>query len=148
MCSGGSLVSGKRFRRRAGARVANARPALAVQGRNVEAGDVLERALSHFEGNDERAEAVRTQWELAKSLRGQGQSPLLLAAAYHAALDLAERSRRDQLVAAIETELREIAELELCAGTCAAPGVPGQTRPIPYWPAGRKLPVSCAVSCA
>jgi tetratricopeptide (TPR) repeat protein len=83
-----------------------------AQGRYDEAAQCLQTAAAHFEQRGERAEAARTVWELARTLRNRDAAPALVAQSLLAALDHAERSRHCHLVAAIEGELQEVAELE------------------------------------
>jgi tetratricopeptide (TPR) repeat protein/predicted Ser/Thr protein kinase len=83
-----------------------------AQGRYDEAVQCLQAAAAPFEQRDERAEAARTVWELARTLRARGAAPALVAQTLLAALDHAERSRHSHLVAAIERELQEVAESE------------------------------------
>jgi tetratricopeptide (TPR) repeat protein len=83
-----------------------------AQGRYEGAMRCLQTALAHFERQGERAEVARTLWEIARTLRQQGEAPARLAAALRTALDAAERSRRDTLVTGIERELRDVAAHE------------------------------------
>jgi class 3 adenylate cyclase/predicted Ser/Thr protein kinase/uncharacterized protein HemY len=65
-------------------------------------------ALSYFESTQERDEIVRTQWEIARTLRDGGASAPLVTRAYLEALARAESARHAPLVRAIEEELHEI----------------------------------------
>jgi class 3 adenylate cyclase len=74
----------------------------------VEAERALNESLRHFEAYRERAEAARTQLELARTFRAQ-KSPLT-SNALQEALERAEDCRRDVLVREIENELKEVDE--------------------------------------
>jgi class 3 adenylate cyclase len=86
----------------------------AAQGQALEAEPLLLRSAAHFDECGEGAEAARCYLYLARVRRQRGAAPLVVVEALHAALDRAERSRRDGLVAAVEAELREVDEAELC----------------------------------
>jgi class 3 adenylate cyclase/predicted Ser/Thr protein kinase len=64
-------------------------------------------ALGYFESTQEREDAVRAHWEIARTLRDSGASAPLVTRAYREALARAERYRHAPLVRDIEEELRE-----------------------------------------
>jgi class 3 adenylate cyclase len=80
----------------------------AAQKRYDEAMRKLRSALAHFESSREQAEAARTLWELARTLRDSEAQTPLVARAYLEVLARAEQCRRTHMVAAIEDELREV----------------------------------------
>jgi class 3 adenylate cyclase len=79
-----------------------------AQGRWEDATRKLRAALVYFENAPDHAEAARTLWEIARTQRTAGYQPPLLTRAFEDALERAEACRRDELVAAIEEELREV----------------------------------------
>jgi serine/threonine protein kinase len=83
-----------------------------AQGRTQEALRCLRTAAGQFELRHEHAEAARAHWEIARTLRLQGADAAQAAPVLLAALQCAERSRRGPLVAELESELRDVAELE------------------------------------
>jgi class 3 adenylate cyclase len=78
-----------------------------AQGRYDEAGRALREALAHFDETQERAEAARVQWEVARTLQAAAAPRPLVARAYLEALARADACRRPALVAAVEQDLRE-----------------------------------------
>ncbi|HYT94729.1 MAG TPA: tetratricopeptide repeat protein, partial [Gemmataceae bacterium] len=88
------------------------------QGRPEESAQSLRTAATWFEQAGESAEAADCLLELARTLRGRGAASILIEEALLAALDRAEDSRRPALVAAVESELREAAPLELGRREC------------------------------
>jgi len=83
---------------------------LRLQGRFAQAENCFQQALRHFEQLEEHGEAARTQFEIAKTLRSRGSK--VAVGEFIAALDRAEKCRRDALVREIETELKEVDALE------------------------------------
>jgi class 3 adenylate cyclase/predicted Ser/Thr protein kinase len=77
-----------------------------AQGRYPEAEAYLRDALKHFDEHNERAEAARTQLELARTLQAAGEMRAFITEAFLDALHRAERCRRDYLVEQIEIELK------------------------------------------
>ena len=69
----------------------------------------LEQALQYFERTDEKGEAARTKFELARTLRARNSK--LSVGALMTALESAEKCRRDALVREIEDELKEVDQL-------------------------------------
>ncbi len=88
------------------------------QGRFDEAQRRLRSALTHFDATEEKAEAVRALWELARTqrdafqaeeeARGRSAKRPSVARAFEEALVRAEQLRRSSLVESIEVELREL----------------------------------------
>src|SRR5207248_4707973 len=68
----------------------------------------LRSALAHFESARERDEAVRTQLEVARTLRDGGAPAPLVTRAYREALACAEACRHPVLVQRAEQELHEV----------------------------------------
>ena len=83
----------------------------AAQGRYAEGEELLRRAALWFDDGGELANAARAYLKLAR-LRKQGKLGLPRESLL-AALDRAERSRRDALIADVERELAEVDEVEL-----------------------------------
>lgn len=87
--------------------------ARAAQGDEAEAERLLCRAAAYFGDFGETAEAARTWLDLARTRRQSGSPSTLQSEALEAALEHAEVSRRDALLAEIEAELRETDEAAL-----------------------------------
>jgi tetratricopeptide (TPR) repeat protein len=85
------------------------------QRRYEEAEDALQAALRWFDDYHERAEAARTQLEIARTLRSRRASKRLRTQALLDALDRAERCCRDVLVREIEAELTQIDAASYCS---------------------------------
>jgi class 3 adenylate cyclase/tRNA A-37 threonylcarbamoyl transferase component Bud32 len=81
---------------------------LRARGRCDEAERRLRAALSWFDSTQERDEAARTSWEIARTQRAAGSPAPLVTRAYQEALRRAEASRLAPLVQAVEEELREV----------------------------------------
>jgi class 3 adenylate cyclase/tetratricopeptide (TPR) repeat protein/predicted Ser/Thr protein kinase len=81
---------------------------LRARGRCDEAERRLRAALGWFDSTQERDEAARTSWEIARTVRAGGSPPPLVTRAYQEALRRAEGSRLAPLVQAVEEELREV----------------------------------------
>ena len=79
-----------------------------AQGRPAEAARRFEDAAGGFERQGEHADSARTLRELGRTHR----EPALAVQALLAALDEAERGRRDHLRGPIERDLREASELD------------------------------------
>jgi class 3 adenylate cyclase len=79
-----------------------------LQGRYDEATRRLKSALGYFDSTNEKVEAVRALWELARTQRDASSHTSLVARAFEEALVRAEQVRRGSLVEAIEAELREV----------------------------------------
>jgi class 3 adenylate cyclase/tetratricopeptide (TPR) repeat protein len=81
---------------------------LRARGRHDEAERRLRTALSYFESTQERGEAARTQWEVARTLRDAGAPAPLVRRAYLEALGRAEVCRLAPLVRGIEDDFRDV----------------------------------------
>jgi tetratricopeptide (TPR) repeat protein len=98
-----------------------------AQGRHEESARCLRESAACFAAGGEPAEAARSLWELARTLRAQGAAAPLVSSALLAALEAAEESRRGRLVAALERELAAVAEVEQVRHACGRfqkPGMP------------------------
>jgi class 3 adenylate cyclase len=84
------------------------------QRRYQEAESALQAALGWFDEYCERAEAARTQLEMARTFRARRASKQLITQALLDALDRAERCCRDVLVREIEAELKQVDEARYC----------------------------------
>lgn len=76
------------------------------QARYDESKRALLAALTYFDSQKEKAEAARTQLEVARMLRASGAPRPMVTSAFIAALNRAEGCRRDALVREIEQELK------------------------------------------
>jgi class 3 adenylate cyclase len=83
------------------------------RGRHQEAEQLLSRAAAHFDGRSQPAEAARCWLERAGVRQARSAAPTLVSEALQAALELAERSRRDNLIAEIERRLEGVDEAAL-----------------------------------
>jgi class 3 adenylate cyclase len=83
---------------------------LRQRGAYDEAEHVLRSALAHFEDtpSPEQVEVARTLWEIARTSRDAQAPRPEVTREYLDALDVAERSRRAELVRQIEEELKEV----------------------------------------
>jgi class 3 adenylate cyclase/predicted Ser/Thr protein kinase len=81
---------------------------LRARGRHADSEHRFRLALGYFDGAQERDEAARTHWEIARTLRAGGSPAPLVTRAYLEALARAEDCRHPPLVQAIEEELREV----------------------------------------
>jgi class 3 adenylate cyclase/predicted Ser/Thr protein kinase len=79
-----------------------------AQERYEEAIRKLRAALGYFDDTQDRAEAARVQWEIARTLRAAEAPAPLLTRAYLETLQRAEACRRDALVHDLEKELYEV----------------------------------------
>jgi class 3 adenylate cyclase/tetratricopeptide (TPR) repeat protein len=68
----------------------------------------LRWACEHFKGSGERVEQARTEWEIARALRGGAAPHPRVTAAYLEALATAEACRRPRLIEGIQRELRAV----------------------------------------
>jgi class 3 adenylate cyclase/predicted Ser/Thr protein kinase len=73
-----------------------------------EAERILRSALAYFDSTQERDEAARAQWEIARTLRDAGAPAPLVRRAYLEALGRAEACRHAPLVRDVEDELRDV----------------------------------------
>ncbi len=80
---------------------------LRARGRCDEAERRFRSALVYFDNTQERDEAARTHWEIARTLRAAGSPAPLVTRSYLEALTRAEDCRHAPLVEAIEEELRD-----------------------------------------
>lgn len=80
-----------------------------IQGKPSASEDCLQKALLYFESSEEKGEAARTKFEIARTLRAV--SSKLAIGALTEALSSAEQCRRDALVREIEDELKQSDEL-------------------------------------
>ncbi|HWP45349.1 MAG TPA: tetratricopeptide repeat protein [Blastocatellia bacterium] len=78
------------------------------QARYDEAKRALLAALNYFDSHKEKAEAARTQLEVARLLKVSNAPRPMVTSALIAALNRAEQSRRDSLVREAERELKAI----------------------------------------
>jgi class 3 adenylate cyclase len=84
------------------------------QGRHAESEGLLRSALSHFDDTAERAEAARTQLEIARTrLAAHGPGPLV-SQEFQQALLRAESCRRSVLVRRVEVELEAVDREAFC----------------------------------
>jgi tetratricopeptide (TPR) repeat protein len=81
---------------------------LRARGRCDDAQHRFRLALTYFDNTQERDEAARTHWEIARTLRAAEAPAPLVTRAYLEALGRAEACRHAPLVQAIEEELREV----------------------------------------
>jgi class 3 adenylate cyclase/Tfp pilus assembly protein PilF len=84
------------------------------QARYDESKRALLAALAYFDSQKERAEAARTQLEVARMLRASNAPRPMVTSALIAALNRAERCRRDPLVREIEQELKTVDSAAHC----------------------------------
>jgi class 3 adenylate cyclase len=87
--------------------------ALAARGERDEAERLLAEAAATFDASREHSESARVYLELARARRTAGAPDVLIAEALEAALDRAERSRREHLLEVIEEELLRTDEAAL-----------------------------------
>lgn len=80
-----------------------------IQGKLTASEDCLQNALLFFERVEEKGEAARTKFEIARTLRAINSK--LAIGALTDALSSAEECRRDALVSEIEAELKQADEL-------------------------------------
>ena len=102
----------------------------AAQDRTDEAAQALQQALDLFDRQRQRAEATRTQLELARVLQAAGAQRRLVAQAFLDALERGEACRRDALVRAAEEELKTVDEEAHWRHVCRrtrGQGVPEET---------------------
>lgn len=79
-----------------------------AQDRPRDAFLLLRAALKNFEDAGARAEMARTQWEIARTHKAAGEPAAHVTQEYLSALQLAEASRRSELVEGIESEVRQV----------------------------------------
>jgi class 3 adenylate cyclase len=94
-----------------------ARRALALihssRDQHQDAEQLLSRAAAYFAGTNQTVEAARCWMERARVRQARCEAPTLVSEALQSALELAERSRRDKLIAEIERRLAEVDEAAL-----------------------------------
>jgi class 3 adenylate cyclase len=83
-----------------------------LEGRAAEAQPRLQSAYRYFHTSGQWVAAARTRLEIAQALRAAGASDKVVLRELQEAMVLAERTRHDRIVTAVENELRDCSEVE------------------------------------